>query len=197
MHLPPKQAAKLDNGELAIDAQGDILYHRLKQTPQVLVVGPISPDRNPQYHRGMPLDLRISLLTWSLIGVCLAIVVWLWVHPVWRDLEAMRQTTRALGEGLFEARAPTMRSSAFGPLGETLNGMAERIQRLIATQKELSSAISHELRTPIARIRFALEMLADSDTPADRERLWRLIEADLDELDGLIDASLTLSLIHI
>ena len=191
LHLPPKQAEKLDNGELAIDAQGDILYHRLKQSSQVLVVGPISPDRNPQYHRGMPLDLRISLLTWSLIGVCLAIVVWLWVHPVWRDLEAMRQTARALGEGLFEARAPTMRSSAFGPLAETLNGMAERIQRLIATQKDLSSAISHELRTPIARIRFALEMLAGSEVPADRERLWRLMEADLDELDGLIDASLT------
>ncbi|WP_291986867.1 ATP-binding protein [Candidatus Accumulibacter sp. ACC007] len=191
LHLPPKQAEKLDNGELAIDAKGDVLYHRLKQTSQVLVVGPISPDRNPEYHRGMPLDLRISLLTWSLIGVCLAIAVWLWVHPVWRDLEAMRQTTRALGEGLFEARAPAMRSNAFGPLAETLNGMAERIQRLIATQKELSSAISHELRTPIARIRFALEMLADSEVPADRERLWRLMEGDLDELDGLIDASLT------
>jgi hypothetical protein len=65
----------------------------------------------------MPLDLRISLLTWSLIGLCLAIVVWLWVHPVWRDLEAMRQTARAFGEGLFEARAPAMRSSAFGPSG--------------------------------------------------------------------------------
>ncbi|WP_291993059.1 ATP-binding protein [Candidatus Accumulibacter sp. ACC003] len=191
LKLPPKQAEKLDNGELAIDAQGDVLYHRLKQTPQVLIVGPISPDRNPEYHRGLPLDLRISLLTWSLIGVCLAIVVWLWVHPVWRDLEAMRQTARALGEGLFEARAPSMRSSAFGPLAETLNGMAERIQRLIATQKELSSAISHELRTPIARIRFALEMLAESDVPAERERLWRLTEGDLEELDGLIDASLT------
>jgi signal transduction histidine kinase len=58
-----------------------------------------------------------------------------------------------------------MRSSAFGPLAETLNGMAERIQRLIATQKELSSAISHELRTPIARLRFALEMLADTHDP--------------------------------
>ncbi|MCB1931816.1 MAG: two-component sensor histidine kinase [Candidatus Accumulibacter sp.] len=189
--LPPKQAEKLDNGELVIDAQGDVIYHRLKQTPLILVVGPLSPERNPEYRRGMPLDLRISLLTWSLIGVCLAIVVWLWVHPVWRDLEAMRQTTRALGEGLFEARAPTMRSSAFEPLAETLNGMAERIQRLIATQRELSSAISHELRTPIARIRFALEMLVDSDVPAERERLWHLMEADLDELDGLIEASLT------
>lgn len=191
LRLLPKQAEKLDNGELAIDAQGDILYHRLKETPRILVVGPISPERNPEYRPGLPLDLRISLLTWSLIGVCLAIVVWLWVDPVWRDLEAMRQTARSLGEGHFEARAPSMRSSAFGPLAETLNGMAERIQRLIATQKELSSAISHELRTPIARTRFALEMFAETADPRERERLWRMMEGDLDELDGLIDSSLT------
>lgn len=191
LQLPPKQAEKLDGGELAIDAQGDILYHRLKQTPQILVVGPISPERNPEYRPGIPLDLRISLLTWSLIGFCLAIVVWLWVYPVWRDLEAMRQTARALGEGLLDARAPNMRSSAFEPLAETLNGMAERIQRLIASQKELSSAISHELRTPIARIRFALEIASGTVDAPERERLEQMIEADLDELDGLIDSSLT------
>ncbi|MCM8595890.1 ATP-binding protein [Accumulibacter sp.] len=191
LNLPPEEAEKLDGGELAIDDEGDIIYHRLKQTPLILVLGPISPERNPEYQRGLPLDLRISLLTWSLIGVCLAIVVWLWVHPVWRDLEAMRQTARSLGEGLFEARAPEMRSSALGPLAETLNGMAERIQRLIAMQKELSNAISHELRTPIARLRFALEMLAETEDRLERERLSQLTEADLDELDGLIDASLT------
>ena len=191
LKLPKKQAEKLDAGELAIDAEGDVLYHRLKQTSQVLVVGPLSPDRNPEYRPGMPLELRIRLLTWSLIGLCLAVAVWFWVRPVWRDLEAMRQTARALGEGQFEARAPAARSSAFELLAETLNGMAERIQRLIATQKELSSAISHELRTPIARMRFALEMLAETDERNERERLWRMMEADLDELDSLIDSSLT------
>ncbi|HOL63828.1 MAG TPA: ATP-binding protein [Accumulibacter sp.] len=191
LRLPPSEAEKLDNGDLAIDAQGDILYHRLKQSPHILVVGPISPERNPEYRPGIPLDLRISLLTWSLIGVCLAIAVWFWVQPVWRDLEAMRQTARALGEGDFGARAPSMRSSAFRPLAETPNGMAERIQRLIAMQKELSSAISHELRTPIARTRFALEMYAETDEPDERTRLWRMMEDDLDELDGLIDSSLT------
>ncbi|MBN9422023.1 MAG: two-component sensor histidine kinase [Candidatus Accumulibacter sp. 66-26] len=191
LKLPPKQAEKLDAGELAIDAQGDILYHRLKQTSQVLVVGPLSPDRNPEYQRGIPLDLRISLLTWSLIGLCLAIAVWFWIRPVWRDLEAMRKTARALGEGNFDARAPKERSRAFDLLAETLNGMAERIQRLIATQKELSSAISHELRTPIARMRFALEMIAETEGREERERLWRMMEGDLDELDSLIDSSLT------
>jgi len=191
LKLPKKQAEKLDAGELAIDAEGDVLYHRLKQTSQILAVGPLSPDNNPEYQRGLPLELRIRLLTWSLIGLCLAIAVWFWVRPVWRDLEAMRQTARALGEGQFEARAPAARSRAFELLAETLNGMAERIQRLIATQKELSSAISHELRTPIARMRFALEMLAETDERIERERLWRMMEADLDELDSLIDSSLT------
>ncbi len=191
LKLRPKQAEKLDAGELAIDSEGDVLYHRLKQTSQVLVVGPLSPNANPENPRGLPLELRIRLLTWGLIGLCLAVAVWLWVRPVWRDLEAMRQTARALGDGQFGARAPTARTRAFELLAETLNGMAERIQRLIASQKELSSAISHELRTPIARMRFALEMLAETDEHGERERLWRLMEIDLDELDNLIDSSLT------
>ena len=191
LKITNKQAEKLDAGDLVIDSEGDILYHRLKQTPQILVVGPLSPDANPDRPRTLPLELRIRLLTWSLIGLCLAIAVWFWVRPVWRDLEALRQTARALGDGNFETRAPQARSRAFELLTETLNGMAERIQRLIATQKELSSAISHELRTPIARMRFALEMLVETDEHIERERLWKMMEVDLDELDNLIDSSLT------
>jgi signal transduction histidine kinase len=191
LKLRPRQAEKLDAGELAIDSEGDILFHRLKQTSQILVVGPLSPDNNQEDRRGLPLELRIRLLTWTLIGLCLAVAVWFWVRPVWRDLEALRQTARALGDGQFGARAPAARSRAFELLAETLNGMAERIQRLIASQKELSSAISHELRTPIARMRFALEMLAETDERLERERLGRMMEVDLDELDNLIDSSLT------
>ena len=193
LKLPPKQAEKLDNGELAIAADGDILYHRLKQTPQILVVGPISAETNPERPRALPFDLRVRLLTWSLISLCLAVAVWFWVRPVWRDLEAMRQTARALGEGQFEARAPVARSSAFELLTETINGMAERIQHLIATQKDLSSAISHELRTPIARMRFALEMQAEADDEEERQRLVQMMLVDLDELENLIDSSLAYS----
>ena len=193
LKLKPKQAEKLDAGDLVVDSDGDIIYHRLKQTPQILVVGPFSPDANPDRPRAMPFELRIRLLTWSLIGLFLAIAVWFWVRPVWRDLETLRKTARALGDGHFERRAPEAKSSAFDLLTETLNGMAERIQRLIATQKELSSAISHELRTPIARMRFALEMLAETPEKEERERLWQMMEEDLDELDDLIESSLAYS----
>lgn len=189
--LPPKQAVQLDAGDLAISPDGEIIYHRLKNTAHILVVGPLTPERNPEDRRLFTLEMRLRLLTWGLTGLILAIAVWFWVRPVWRDLEALRQTARALGEGDFGARAPNAHNAAFELLSETLNAMAERVQRLIATQKELSSAISHELRTPIARLRFALEMLAETDEPAERERLWLMMEEDLDELDNLIDSSLT------
>lgn len=113
------------------------------------------------------------------------------MRPVWRDLETLRQTARDLGDGDFEARSPPARSQLFAPLSDTMNSMAERVQQLLATHRELSSAISHELRTPIARMRFALEMLSGTDERAERERLWAMMEADLDELDHLIDTSLT------
>jgi two-component system sensor histidine kinase RstB len=193
LKLKPKQAEGLDAGKLVVDLDGDIIYHRLKQTPQILVVGPFVPDANSDRARVMPFDLRIRLLTWSLIGLFVAIAVWLWVRPFWRDLEALRKTAWALGEGHFERRVPVARNRAFDLLTDTMNRMAERIQRLIATQKELSSAISHELRTPIARMRFALEMLAETPEKEERERLWRMMEGDLDELDELIESSLAYS----
>ncbi|MBS1188413.1 MAG: ATP-binding region, ATPase-like:Histidine kinase, region:Histidine kinase N-terminal [Rhodocyclaceae bacterium] len=190
--LTPAQVVKLDGGEIAIDHDGEVMYHRLRTTSQVLVVGPLAGSRNQDLsERGIPLDLRLRLLTWSLIGVIFGVALWFWVWPVWRDLEALRQTARALGDGHFDSRSPAAKSQLFAPLADTLNGMADRIQQLIAIHKELSSGISHELRTPIARLRFALEMLNETSTPNERERLWAMMETDLDELDNLIDSSLT------
>ena len=189
--LTPDQVSKLDAGDIAIDHDGDIMYRRLGTSSKVLVVGPLAANRNPELTERLPLDLRLRLLTWSLIGVIFGIALWFWVRPVWRDLETLRQTARDLGDGDFEARSPPARSQLFAPLSDTMNSMAERVQQLLATHRELSSAISHELRTPIARMRFALEMLSGTDERAERERLWTMMEGDLDELDHLIDTSLT------
>ena len=189
--LTPYQVDKLDSGDIAIDHDGDIMYHRLGTSSQVLVVGPLASNRNPELTDRMPLELRLRLLTWSLTGLIFGIALWFWVRPVWRDLESLRQTARDLGDGDFDARSPPARSQLFASLSDTMNSMAERVQQLLATHRELSCGISHELRTPIARMRFALEMLAETDELAERERLWAMMEDDLDELDHLIDTSLT------
>ncbi|MDR1995836.1 ATP-binding protein [Azonexus sp.] len=189
--LKPQQVIKLDAGDIAIDHDDDIMYHRLGNTSKVLVVGPLAVSRNPEQTDRLPLEARLRLLTWSLTGLIFGIALWFWVRPVWRDLEAIRQTTRDLGDGNFDARSPPARSQLFSPLAETMNSMAERVQQLLATHRELSCGISHELRTPIARMRFALEMLAETNHRDERERLWTMMEDDLDELDHLIDTSLT------
>lgn len=192
LNLLPRQMRILDDGGIAVEREGEIMYHQIADSALVLVVGPLSPNRNPEERqRGLPLELRVRLLTWSLIGLGFAVALWFWVRPIWRDLEVMRQTARALGEGHLDTRAAQARSPLFAPLFETLDGMADRIQQLLATHKELSCSISHELRTPIARMRFAVEMQRETETGDERERLAQQIESDLDELDTLIDTSLT------
>lgn len=191
INLDENDQARLAVGEITVDPRRDVMYHRIRDTDFVLTLGPLSAAHNQENDRPFPSELRIRALTWALIGLGFAVVAWLWLRPLWRDLEALRQTARGLGEGKFETRAPAARSQTFALLSETLNRMAERIQLLVATQKEMSSTISHELRTPIARMRFALEMLADAEDREDRERLWKQMAGDLDELDTLIDSSLT------
>ena len=189
--LTSSQVSKLDAGDIAIDHDGDVMYHRLGTSSQVLVVGPLASSRNPELQDRLPLELRLRLLTWSLTGLIFGIALWFWVRPIWRDLESLRQAARDFGDGNLEARTPPARSQLFAPLSETMNSMAERVQQLLATQRELSSGISHELRTPIARMRFALEMLHETEALDERQRLWSMMEDDLNELDQLIDASLT------
>jgi len=192
LKIPPSQEPKLDKGEIAIAHNGEIMYHLLKGTNDVLVIGPLAPSANPEHvERGIPLELRLQLLTWTLIGGIFAVALWFWIRPVWRDLESLRKTAVALGDGDFSARTPEAKSQLFKPMSDILNGMAERIQHLNETYRELTSGIAHELRTPIARLRFALEMLSATEDLDERERMWSMMEQDLNELDGLIDASLT------
>jgi two-component system OmpR family sensor kinase len=87
----------------------------------------------------------------------------------------------------WRRRSPS-RGDELAELTQAFNDMAERIERLIAGQKELMANVSHELRSPLTRIRVALELL-----PRDEEADARLhdVEADLDELERLIEDVLT------
>jgi signal transduction histidine kinase len=73
-------------------------------------------------------------------------------------------------------------------LTRAFNEMAERIETLVRGQKELLANVSHELRSPLARIRVALELLPRD---AKNEARLRDVEADLIELDRLIEDVLT------
>src|SRR5690554_7196360 len=69
--------------------------------------------------------------------------------------------------------------------------MAEHIQRLISIQREMVRAVSHELRTPVARLRFGLQIIEDSVEDDYTQKQIKGMDADIEELDELIDEILT------
>jgi len=117
----------------------------------------------------------------------LAFIVFIWVWPISNGLMTLTKATTAFGQGDFSVRADSRVSSPLVLLVERFNSMAERIQRLIKSHKELSHAISHELRTPIARIRFAMEILREEDDKALIEQYLDTMDQNIEELDGLVD----------
>ncbi|MDR3157927.1 MAG: two-component sensor histidine kinase [Zoogloeaceae bacterium] len=189
--LPDEVQARMNGDSIIVSRAHDEMYHALPGDDMVLALGPFAPAYGPELALGIPLRLHTHLSIWVVFGVAFALALFIWVRPVFRDLEALRQTAHALGEGRLEARTPSVRNQIFAPLTDSLNSMADRIQHLIATQKELTSAMSHELRTPIARLRFAGEMACNAHSEEERRRLSEMMKNDLDELEHLIDTSLT------
>ncbi len=157
-------------------------HHRIGATHHVLSIGPFVE----------PVFLsRLTPTLLSILASMIAIVVFVWVRPLWRGLAQLRTTAEAFGRGDFAARTHISPRAALGQFAHTFNAMADRIQQLISSHKELTNAVSHELRTPLARLRFGLEMLQNAPDAGTRARHIDGMSADIDELEGLIAELLT------
>ncbi len=111
--------------------------------------------------------------------------------PVLRIQEA----ARAIAVGTLSARAPAELERRHDELGELVgdfNQMADRIERLVNTQKQLISDISHELRSPLARLNVALG-LARQRSPEDAKTALDRIELEADRLNEMIGKLLSLA----
>jgi len=160
---------------------------------QVLVVGPLDPDWNPEHRLNLPRELWLQAAVALLLATGAGVLAWVLLRPAWRDVRALQRAGQALGSGRFDTPLPVLGSVLFRPLGEGLRATLERLAAALAAQRELTGAVSHELRTPLARLRFALDALVHEDDAAARERAVQACERDIEELEALIDASLMLA----
>ena len=133
----------------------------------------------------------LYLWAYSLLGLSLAIVLYFWVRPHWRDLEHIRLAAQRFGDNDLSSRILLPRRSTVRELAGHFNQMAERIESLIANQRELTNAVSHELRTPIARLSFELDQLKQQADPRQRGELIADMYADLGELEEMVSELLT------
>jgi signal transduction histidine kinase len=145
---------------------------------------------------GPPADMRgqIRRFGWlaALIGIALAVAVAAYplVRRLTRRLETLQESVAALGAGNLAARVKVEGRDEVGRLAETFNRTAERIQQLVTANRALLANASHELRSPLARLRMGVEALKDGPpSPARAEEISRNIR----ELDQLIEEILLAS----
>ncbi len=136
-----------------------------------------------------PDNERIKLVTyavnWTTEFLIVAVLVWFWVRPFWRDLTGLTAAAEQVGGGKFEARVRTSRGSALSSLALAFNAMAGRIGALLQSHRTLTSAVSHELRTPLARLRFSHSLAREDASLEAKDRYLAQMEKDIGELDEL------------
>jgi two-component system sensor histidine kinase CpxA len=112
-----------------------------------------------------------------------------------RPLRRLRTATRQFAEGDLTVRAPIevrQRADAIGELGREFDHMAARIETLIDAQGRLLRDVSHELRSPLARMQIAAALIEERVDKDAAEELAR-IQIEIQRLNALIENLLTLT----
>ena len=111
------------------------------------------------------------------------ILCWIASFGVVSPILKIAGTITQFGEGNLSARVNTKRKDEIGQLGRSFNRTAERLERLIVSERRLLGDISHELRSPLARLKFAVKLARKStDTNAALDR----IERDINRITSLV-----------
>lgn len=137
----------------------------------------------------------VGLLTvLALIGVAVAIAVWPSARRLTRRLEQLQASVDAFGNGDLSARAQIKGKDDFARLAAHFNQSADRIAGLLRAQKSLLANASHELRSPLARIRMAVALFNQPGLDANsRQAASDELLRNVTELDELVDEVLTAS----
>ncbi len=123
------------------------------------------------------------LLSLVLSAAAIAVGAYPLVRRLTSRLERLQTRVDALGAGQLGSRVAVEGSDEVARLATSFNRAAERIERLVESQRTLLAGASHELRSPLTRIRMAVELMGDRAPAELKARIEKEI-ADLDELIG-------------
>jgi len=182
--LPPNLKASFETGEpLLLDSGSGMSVHYYLVSQQWVVTFKLPENTEA---RDSALRLWLTLLFYA--GVILLVLIWL--YPLLKRLRLLRQQASAFGAGDLSSRIPSG-VSYIADIEQEFNRMAQRIETLVYDNKLLSRGLSHDLRTPIARLRFGLDVLHEAElSPAQHKTLAHL-NRDLVAMETLVETLLS------
>ena len=151
------------------------------------------PVRNPRRAAGPPPAWTRSPFgfAWllALVGLAVALGVYPIVRRLTQRLESLQRGVQRWGEGDLSVRVPVQGHDEVADLAARFNHAAERVETLVNSHKSLLANASHELRSPLTRIRMGLELMGSTPSTTFKDEISR----NIGELDQLIDEILLAS----
>jgi signal transduction histidine kinase len=131
--------------------------------------------------------LRKVLMAVLVLVVVLLAGSYFAARRITRRLEQLEHGVTRFGDGDLTVRVPESGKDEVAQLSRAFNRSFERISGLLRTQRRMLQSASHELRSPLSRLRMAFELLREpSGSQAEQQRLIDAAEGDIAELDALI-----------
>ncbi|HEY2558690.1 MAG TPA: ATP-binding protein [Caldimonas sp.] len=153
--------------------------------------GPGMPSPWPLLAPGLPRGLGLAIVL-VVLFIAVAAGAYPVVRRLTRRLEALKQGVEQFGAGALGQRVAVSGADEVAALAKSFNVAAARIEALVQAHRSLLANASHELRSPLARMRMAVSML-DEATAAQRVGLRAEIDTNVAELDGLVEEVLLAS----
>jgi signal transduction histidine kinase len=162
-------------GEL-VDESGRVYYlWRAPALGGAIRLGPFEP-----HSEGLPVRLLPVLFYASIL-----LIVGLWLRPLLTDLRVLTEASQKFASDYREPLDTAHRTSQVRSLARNLDDMSARVSQLIQSQKEMTAALSHEMRTPLARVRFAVAVL-EGEVDQRLHLQLRAVSNDVQQIDELI-----------
>jgi len=159
-----------------VDAGGNTTHLRAAPSLNALIrVGPVEPQRDSVLVRLLPPLFYLSIL----------VIVGLWLRPFFKDIDLVTSGADRFAADYREPLTTANKTTQLTSLARNLDDMSARLSGLIQSQKELIAALSHEMRTPLARIRFALALIGNKGDDDLQGQIDELND-DVQEIDQLI-----------
>lgn len=166
---------------------------------QTWVLKRVADDGRVLAFRYLAYEPKRGALDWVLAFVLyalIALVLMMWLWPLTRDLRTLERATTRFGDRNWKFDADIERGSQIFPLAQAFKRMAARIDALIGSQKDISNAISHEIKTPLSRMRFEVEMARSTNDPRKLAQHLDNIDTDIAELNAFVNAALEYAILE-